>query len=94
MAANTTRNDQAFIATRDALAAKLLEKRATRSAGGGFTQAVANRIAGAGNGIGIIAGATPAMRDNFSVAMNAQREIQAARTARYAIEQAEKVLRA
>ena len=94
MAANTQRNDQAFIAARDALAAKLLAKREARSSGTGFAQAIANRVAGAGNGIGVIAGAAPAMRDNFGVAYAAQRELQAARTAAYALEQAEKVLRA
>ena len=94
MAANTSaRNDQAFIAARDALAAKLLAKREAR-VGSGFTQALANGVAGAGNGIGAVAGAMPAMRDNFMVAMNSQRELQVARTAAYALEQAEKVLRA
>lgn len=93
MAANTQRNDQAFIAARDALAAKLLAKREAR-VGSGFTQALANGVAGAGNGIGVVAGAVPAMRDNFMVAMNSQRELQASRTAQYALAQAEKVLRA
>ncbi len=93
MAANTQRNDQAFIAARDALAAKLLAKREAR-VGSGFTQALANGVAGAGNGIGVVAGAVPAMRDNFMVAMNSQRELQASRTAQFALAQAEKVLRA
>ena len=90
MAANTQRNDQAFIAARDALAAKLLAKREAR-VGSGFTQAIANGVAGAGNGIGVVAGAVPAMRDNFMVAMNSQRELQASRTAQYALAQAEKI---
>jgi hypothetical protein len=94
MAANTTtRNDQAFIAARDALAAKLLAKREAR-AGSGFTQALANGVANIGNGIGTVAGAAPAARDNFMVALNSQRELQASRTAQYALAQAEKVLRA
>ena len=95
MAANTSaRTDAAFINARNELAAKLMAKREARSSGTGFAQAIANRVAGAGNGIGIIAGAAPAMRDNFGVAYSAQRELQAARTAAYALEQAEKVLRA
>ena len=95
MAANTsTRTDAAFINARNELAAKLMAKREARSSGTGFAQAIANRVAGAGNGIGVIAGAAPAMRDNFGVAYAAQRELQAARTAAYALEQAEKVLRA
>jgi hypothetical protein len=94
MAANTTRNDAAFIAARNALAEKLMAKREARTSGVGFAQAVANKVAGAGNGIGVVIGAAPAMRDNFGVAYAAQRELQAARTAAYALEQAEKVLRA
>lgn len=94
MAANTSaRNDQAFLAAQKELAAKLLAKREAR-VGSGFTQALANGVAGAGNGIGVVAGAVPAMRDNFMVAMNSQRELQASRTAQFALAQAEKVLRA
>ena len=94
MAANTSaRTDAAFINARNELAAKLMAKREARSSGTGFAQAIANRVAGAGNGIGVIAGAAPAMRDNFTIARESQREIQAQRSAIYAMEQAEKVLR-
>lgn len=91
---NSARNDQAFLAARDALAAKLLAKREARSSGDGFAQVIANKLAGAGNGIGTIAGATGAMADNFNIARASQRELQASRTAQYALSQAEKVLRA
>jgi hypothetical protein len=96
MAANTSaRNDAAFINARNALAQKWMMKGEDRdSVSDGFAQAVANRLARAGNGIGVVAGAVPAMKANFAVSYQAQKEIQAAKVAAYAIEQAEKVLRA
>lgn len=93
---NTDRNDAAFIAARDALAAKLLAKREARApvAGAGFAQAAANALARSGNGVGTIIGAAPAAKDNFAIAYASQRELQAAKSAAYALEMAEKVLKA
>ena len=92
---NTGRSDAEFLAARNELAARLLTKRTTAARERvGLAQAAANAVANAGNGIGIVAGAAPAMRDNFAVAFQAQRELQAARTAQYALEMAEKVLKA
>ena len=91
---NTDRNDAAFLAARNDLAQKLLSKRTAYARERvGVAQTLANAVANAGNGIGVIAGAAPAMRDNFGVAFQAQRELQAARTAAYALKMAEKVLK-
>jgi len=89
------RNDQEYLAARSALAEKLLNKRESYARERwSVAQTVANAVANAGNGIGVIIGATPAMRDNFMVALNAQRQLQASKTAAYALEMAEKVLQA
>ena len=98
MAANTQRNAAAFMKATAEQHAALMERllaRSTRPARDpiDLNQRVANVLAGIGNGVGSIVGAAPAARDNFHVALNAQREIQAAQTVLFAKELAEKVLR-
>ena len=94
MAANTSaRNDQAFIAAQKELAARFATARTRRPSDWDVTQSLANGVSRVGNSVGVIIGAMPAARDNFTIARESQREIQAQRSALYAMEQAEKVLR-
>ena len=88
------RNDQEFLAARNELAKKLLAKRESYGRELNLSQTLADRVSRMGTGIGTVIGAVPAARDNFGVALNAQRQLQAARTASYALEMAEKVLSA
>ena len=87
------RNDQEYLAARSALAEKLLAKR-TAYGREFLSQTLADRVSRMGTGLGTVIGAVPAARDNFGVALNAQRQLQAARTAEYALRMAEKVLQA
>ena len=93
MAANTSRNDAAFLSAQKELAARFSTARQSRPSNWDVTQAVANGVSRVGNSVGVIIGAMPAARDNFTIARESQREIQAQRSALYAMEQAEKVLR-
>ena len=88
------RNDQEYLAARAALAEKLLAKRTAYGREFNLSQTLADKVARVGTGIGTVIGAVPATRDNFGVALNAQRQLQAARTAEYALRMAEKVLQA
>ena len=91
---NTDRNDSEYLAAKTALAQKLLAKRESYAREANLSQSLADRVAKAGIGFGVVAGAAPAMRDNFSVAYSAQRELQARKTATYALQMADKVLQA
>ena len=94
MAANTSaRTDAAFLSAQKELAARFATARQSRPGNWDVTQAVANGVSRVGNSVGVIIGAIPAARDNFTIARESQREIQAQRSALYAMEQAEKVLR-
>ncbi len=93
MAANTQRNDAAFLSAQKELAARFATARQSRPSNWDITQSLANVTSRVGNSVGVIIGAMPAARDNFTIARESQREIQAQRSAIYAMEQAEKVLR-
>lgn len=88
------RNDQEYLAARAALAEKLLAKRTAYGREFNLSQTLADRVSRMGTGLGTVIGAVPAARDNFGVALNAQRQLQASKTAAYALELAEKVLQA
>jgi len=88
------RNDQEYLAARSALAEKLLAKRTAYGREFNLSQTLADRVSRMGTGLGTVIGAVPAMRDNFMVALNAQCQLQASKTAAYALEMAEKVLQA
>ena len=88
------RNDQEYLAARTALAEKLLAKRTAYGREFNLSQTLADRVSRMGTGLGTVIGAVPATRDNFGVALNAQRQLQASKTAAYALELAEKVLQA
>jgi len=88
------RNDQEYLAARAALAEKLLAKRTAYGREFNLSQTLADRVSRMGTGLGTVIGAVPAARDNFGVALNAQRQLQASKTAAYALEMAEKVLQA
>ena len=88
------RNDQEYLAARSALAEKLLAKRTAYGREFNLSQTLADRVSRMGTGLGTVIGAVPAARDNFGVALNAQRQLQASKTAAYALELAEKVLQA
>ena len=88
------RNDQEYLAARTALAEKLLAKRTAYGREFNLSQTLADRVSRMGTGLGTVIGAVPAARDNFGVALNAQRQLQASKTAAYALELAEKVLQA
>ena len=87
------RNDQEYLAARTALAEKLLAKRTAYGREFNLSQTLADRVSRMGTGLGTVIGAVPAARDNFGVALNAQRQLQASKTAAYALEMAEKVLK-
>lgn len=88
------RNDQEYLAARSALAEKLLAKRTAYGREFNLSQTLADRVSRMGTGLGTVIGAVPAARDNFGVALNAQLQLQASKTAAYALELAEKVLQA
>ena len=88
------RNDQEYLAARTALAEKLLAKRTAYGREFNLSQTLADKVSRMGTGLGTVIGAVPAARDNFGVALNAQRQLQASKTAAYALEMAEKVLQA
>lgn len=88
------RNDQEYLAARAALAEKLLAKRTAYGREFNLSQTLADKVARVGTGVGTVIGAVPAAGHNFTVALQAQRELQASKTAEYALQMAEKVLSA